>query len=60
MDKILRLGLPKGSLQETTLKLFKKAGYSISVDVRSYYPVFDDHRDRSIIDKGAGNGEICC
>jgi ATP phosphoribosyltransferase len=40
--KVLRLGLPKGSLQESTLKLFKKAGYNISVDSRSYYPVFDD------------------
>jgi ATP phosphoribosyltransferase len=42
MGKILKLGLPKGSLQESTLKLFKKAGYSISLDARSYYPVFDD------------------
>lgn len=42
MSKTLKLGLPKGSLQESTLKLFKKAGYNISVDVRSYYPVFDD------------------
>jgi ATP phosphoribosyltransferase len=42
MGKIIRLGLPKGSLQESTLKLFKKAGYNISVDARSYYPVFDD------------------
>jgi ATP phosphoribosyltransferase len=42
MKKVLRLGLPKGSLQESTLKLFKKAGYSISIDSRSYYPVFDD------------------
>jgi ATP phosphoribosyltransferase len=42
MKYILRLGLPKGSLQESTLKLFKKAGYNISVDSRSYYPVFDD------------------
>lgn len=42
MGKILKLGLPKGSLQESTLKLFKKAGYNISVDSRSYYPVFDD------------------
>jgi ATP phosphoribosyltransferase len=42
MSKILKLGLPKGSLQESTLKLFKKAGYNISVDARSYYPVFDD------------------
>src|SRR4030065_1457613 len=42
MKKILKLGLPKGSLQEATLNLFKKAGYNISIDSRSYYPVFDD------------------
>lgn len=41
-DKILKLGLPKGSLQEATLKLFRKAGYHVSVSSRSYYPVFDD------------------
>ncbi|MBI4655008.1 MAG: ATP phosphoribosyltransferase [Nitrospirae bacterium] len=42
MNKVLKLGLPKGSLQESTLKLFRKAGYQVSVDARSYYPVFDD------------------
>jgi len=42
MNKKLKLGLPKGSLQESTLKLFKKAGYNISIDSRSYYPAFDD------------------
>ena len=42
MNKILRLGLPKGSLQESTLKLFRKAGYHISISSRSYYPSFDD------------------
>ncbi len=42
MNKILRIGLPKGSLQESTLKLFRKAGYHISVSSRSYYPSFDD------------------
>jgi ATP phosphoribosyltransferase len=41
-NRILKLGLPKGSLQESTLKLFRKAGYHISVSSRSYYPVFDD------------------
>ena len=40
--KTLRIGLPKGSLQESTLKLFRKAGYHISVSGRSYYPLFDD------------------
>ena len=42
MNKILRLGLPKGSLQESTLKLFRKAGYHITILSRSYYPAFDD------------------
>ncbi|NCO83508.1 MAG: ATP phosphoribosyltransferase [Nitrospirae bacterium] len=42
MSKILKLGIPKGSLQESTLKLFRKAGYHISVSSRSYYPSFDD------------------
>jgi len=40
--KVLRLGIPKGSLQESTLKIFKKAGYNISVRSRSYYPAIDD------------------
>jgi ATP phosphoribosyltransferase len=38
----LKLGLPKGSLQESTFKLFGKAGYRISVSSRSYYPSIDD------------------
>jgi len=41
-DKRLRLGLPKGSLQETTVLLFEKAGYHISSSGRSYYPEIDD------------------
>jgi ATP phosphoribosyltransferase len=48
-NKILRLGLPKGSLQESTLKLFRKAGYHISVSSRSYYPVFDDPEIESML-----------
>jgi ATP phosphoribosyltransferase len=42
MEKVLKLGLPKGSLQESTLRLFRKAGYNITVDARSYYPAIDD------------------
>lgn len=42
MTKILKIGIPKGSLQESTLKLFRKAGYHIAVSARSYYPSFDD------------------
>ena len=39
---VLKLGLPKGSLQEATLKLFRRAGYRISVPSRSYVPRIDD------------------
>jgi ATP phosphoribosyltransferase len=38
----LRLGLPKGSLQETTGKLFALAGYQVSFSGRTYYPASDD------------------
>ena len=39
---ILKLGLPKGSLQGPTVKLFEKAGYKITLRDRSYMPVIDD------------------
>jgi ATP phosphoribosyltransferase len=38
----LRLGLPKGSLQATTAKLFELAGYNLRFPERSYYPEIDD------------------
>jgi ATP phosphoribosyltransferase len=38
----LKLGLPKGSLQEATVDLFDKAGYRVSVSSRSYFPSIDD------------------
>jgi ATP phosphoribosyltransferase len=38
----LKLGIPKGSLQESTVELFAKAGWRISVSTRSYYPGIDD------------------
>ena len=41
-NKILKLGLPKGSLQEATFRLFKKAGFNLSVGERSYFPSIDD------------------
>ena len=40
--KILKLGLPKGSLQEATLDLFRKAGIRVSAGDRSYFPYCDD------------------
>lgn len=38
----LKLGIPKGSLQESTIDMFAKAGYSVTVSPRSYYPSIDD------------------
>jgi ATP phosphoribosyltransferase len=42
MSQILKLGLPKGSLQDATVQLFARAGFNIYVRSRSYYPVVDD------------------
>lgn len=41
-DKVLKLGLPAGSLQEATGELFRKAGYKVTYVSRSYYPNIDD------------------
>ncbi len=38
----LRLGIPKGSLEENTIELFKRAGWRISYNSRSYFPDIDD------------------
>lgn len=38
----LKLGIPKGSLQEASIQLFKRAGYDITVNPRSYFPHIDD------------------
>ncbi len=38
----LRLGLPKGSLEQSTLALFEQAGWKISPNYRNYYPAVDD------------------
>lgn len=38
----LKIGLPKGSLQESTLRLFKNAGYNVQLAERSYVPAIDD------------------
>ena len=41
-QRVLRLGLPKGSLQEATFELMHRAGYNFSVSERSYFPSTDD------------------
>ena len=42
MTPRLKLGIPKGSLQEATIQLFAKAGFNIYVSSRSYFPAIDD------------------
>jgi len=41
-DRVLKLGIPAGSLQEATAELFRKAGYKLSFTARNYYPTLDD------------------
>jgi len=45
----LKLGLPAGSLQNTTLDIFKKAGYHIQIGDRSYYPYIDDEEIECVL-----------
>ena len=42
MRSKLKLGIPKGSLQKATIALFKRAGWQINVNGRSYFPEIDD------------------
>src|SRR2546428_14147167 len=38
----LKLGIPKGSLQDATVQLFARAGFNLYVGSRSYFPAIDD------------------
>ena len=40
--KKLKLGIPKGSLQDATIALFERAGWRIYANGRSYFPPIDD------------------
>jgi len=42
LSQVLKIGLPKGSLQESTFDLFRRAGFSIRLESRSYFPSVDD------------------
>jgi len=48
-EQVLKLGLPAGSLQKSTLELFSKAGWNFSVRSRSYYPYGDDPEIESLL-----------
>lgn len=45
----LKLGLPKGSLQESTIAMFKRAGFKIDVSDRSYFPSIDDEEIKPVL-----------
>ena len=45
----IKLGLPKGSLQDSTIALYKKAGWRINVSSRSYYPNVDDEEIEALL-----------
>ena len=47
--KKLRLGLPKGSLQEATVKVFERAGFKVYVSSRSYFPSIDDSEIQPVL-----------
>ena len=42
MANKLKLGIPKGSLQDATIALFERAGWRIAANGRSYFPAIDD------------------
>ena len=42
MENLLKLGIPKGSLEAATVDLFKQSGWQISISSRSYFPSIDD------------------
>src|SRR5437868_6706725 len=45
----LRLGLPSGSMQQSTIDLFGRAGYKVTVDSRSVFPKLDDEKISAVL-----------
>jgi ATP phosphoribosyltransferase len=48
-EKVLKLGIPKGSLQKATFDLFEKAGFNVTGYERSYFPRIDDSQIQLIL-----------
>jgi ATP phosphoribosyltransferase len=48
-QQILKLGIPKGSLESATIELFRRAGFPITTSSRSYFPVVDDTEIRCLL-----------
>lgn len=49
MDRQVKIGLPKGSLQESTFDLFHRAGFEIRLSSRSYFPTIDDPQLEAVL-----------
>ena len=49
MEQLLKLGLPKGSLQESTLSIFKRAGWNFVLSSRTYTPYCDDKEIEALL-----------
>src|SRR5438045_9655093 len=45
----LRVGLPSGSMQQSTIELFGRVGYRVALDSRSVFPRFDDEKISSVL-----------
>ena len=54
----LKLGIPKGSLENATIDLFRRAGFNITTSSRSYFPAHRRSRDRMHADPRAGDGAL--
>jgi ATP phosphoribosyltransferase len=48
-SQVLKLGLPKGSLQDATVKMFRKAGFYVGISERSYFPSIDDDQIECVL-----------
>ena len=55
MKERLKLGVPKGSLQNATIELFRRSGWKINVNGRSYFPEINDEGHRLRHMPGPGN-----
>ena len=51
---VLKIGIPKGSLENATIELFKKSGWKISVSSRNYFPMVDDDELRCTLVRAQG------
>ena len=59
MAEILKFGIPKGSLEEATVDLFKQAGWTVKTSSRSYFPGIDDEEMKCSLIRPQEMGTLC-